>query len=74
MKALALWPYNTYFDFLPTVAQYVVFSNDILRPQAGFTLYNITDGIVAHDIAAWFGRWLIRQHPSWNVTTVTVLF
>ncbi|KAL4968819.1 uncharacterized protein BDV14DRAFT_166800 [Aspergillus stella-maris] len=38
-------------EMLPSFGSYVIANNDILKPQSGFTLYNITDGIAATPIS-----------------------
>jgi len=49
-------------EFLPVLGAYTAVSPHILHPLPGYCLYNVTDGIVAHDLSSWFTRWLASQH------------
>lgn len=55
-----------YIEYLPLLGAYVIAGNDIVKPVPGFRLYNVSDGIMATDIASWFGRWINSQDFSWN--------
>ena len=48
-------------DCLPLLAANLIAADKITKPISGFALYNVTDGIVATDIAGWFARWLLSQ-------------
>ncbi|KAL4796029.1 hypothetical protein BDV19DRAFT_388741 [Aspergillus venezuelensis] len=54
----------------PSFGSYVLANNDILKPQSGFTLYNVTDGIAATDISSWFTRWLMSSPLTYAATTI----
>ncbi|KAJ5520076.1 hypothetical protein N7463_000529 [Penicillium fimorum] len=57
-------------DWLPVLGSYTVANDDILRPEPGYVLYNITDGIMATDISAWFTRWLATFPLTYTATTI----
>lgn len=59
-------------EYLPVLAAYTVANNDIVRPEPGYVLYNITDGIMAADVAAWFTRWLMTFPLTYTATTITL--
>lgn len=59
-------------EFLPFLAAYTVANNQITGPLPGFVLYNITDGIMATDLAGWFCRWLLCQDLKYSTTTITI--
>lgn len=65
---------NRYFETMPTIAPFVVAGDYISKPLPGFVLYNITDGIMATDISAWFGRWLLAQNLTWNSSTLFISY
>ena len=50
-----------FFDCLPLLAANLIAADKITKPVPGFTLYNVSDGIVATDVAGWFSRWLLSQ-------------
>ncbi|KAJ5903486.1 hypothetical protein N7504_005869 [Penicillium tannophilum] len=56
--------------WVPILGSYAVANDEIAAPEPGFVLYNITDGIMATDIAAWFTRWLISFPLSYTATTI----
>lgn len=56
----------SYLEYMPLLGAFIIANNDIAKPIPGFTLYNVTDGIMATDIAAWFGRWISSHDFSWN--------
>jgi hypothetical protein len=45
-------------NWLPVLASYTVVNDDILKPEPGYVLYNITDGIVVTQVSARFTCWL----------------
>jgi hypothetical protein len=45
-------------NWLPVLASYTVVNDDILKPEPGYVLYNITDGIVVTQVSAQFTCWL----------------
>ncbi|KAJ5881613.1 uncharacterized protein N7529_000285 [Penicillium soppii] len=47
-----------------------VTKDDFAAPEAGFVLYNITDGIMATDVAACFKRWLTFSPLTYTATTI----
>ncbi|RHZ43688.1 uncharacterized protein CDV56_102888 [Aspergillus thermomutatus] len=57
-------------EYLPLLGAYVVANNNIMAPKPGFVLYNVSDGIMAIDVAGWFCRWLLSQQISWNSTSL----
>lgn len=59
-------------EYLPVLAGNVIADNSFTKPIPGFVLYNITDGIVATDVAGWFSRWLICQHLTWSSTSLAI--
>jgi len=64
---------NRLTEFLPVLAAFVVAGDNITKAIPGFTVYNITDGIVATDVAGWFARWLLLQDFKWNSSSVRVI-
>ena len=59
-------------DFLPLLGAFVVAGDNISEALPGFYLYNISDGIVARDIAPWFARWLKSESLTWSSTYLSV--
>ena len=57
---------------LPLLGAYKVADNSIVKPMPGFTLYNISDGILATDITGWFARWLLCQDLTFTSTTLII--
>ncbi|RBR03241.1 uncharacterized protein FIESC28_11795 [Fusarium coffeatum] len=64
---------NTYTEWLPLLGAYIIANDHITEPMPGFTLYNITDGIVATDLAGWFTRWLVCQDLTVCSSTIRIL-
>ncbi|KAI1749455.1 hypothetical protein F4782DRAFT_303928 [Xylaria castorea] len=64
--------YNRYTEYMPLLGAFVIADDQLVRPIAGFTLYNISDGIVATDLAGWFERWLQSRDLTFCSSTVTV--
>lgn len=63
---------NGYAEYLPFLAAQIFADNTIADSVPGFTLYNITDGVLAIDLSAWWTRWLLCQKLNWNTTTLQV--
>ena len=61
-----------YVEYLPLLAPQIIASNSICQPIPVFHLYNISDHVVATDLAAWFCRWLQCQELTWNSTSFRV--
>ncbi|KAK1753885.1 hypothetical protein QBC47DRAFT_385142 [Echria macrotheca] len=61
--------YSPATEWLPILGGYIFGNNSFTDPQPGFVLYNVTDGIMATDVSAWFTRWLLR-HPTTYSSTV----
>ncbi|KFA72445.1 hypothetical protein S40288_10289 [Stachybotrys chartarum IBT 40288] len=57
-------------DWLPILGSYAVANNEIVEPQPGFVLYNVTDGIMAIDLSSWFTRWLELCLLTYSATTI----
>lgn len=52
---------NRFVEYLPLLAPQIIADNTITHVVPGFTLYNITDGVLAIDLSAWLTRWLLCQ-------------
>lgn len=63
---------NSYTQYLPHLASHIYADNSIAETLHGFTLYNITDGIKATDLSAWFTRWLSCQTVGWQETVLEI--
>lgn len=57
-------------DWQPQLAAHVIASNQFAKPLSGFNLYNVSDGILATDLAGWFARWLLQQDLAWNTSII----
>jgi hypothetical protein len=57
-------------DWLPVLAPHVVAGNQIVPSRPGFTLYNLTDGVVATDVSSWFTRWLITEPITYTASVI----
>lgn len=68
-KAVGRLTENPYVEYLPLLAAFVVSGNRFVQPMPGCVLYNISDGIMATDVAGWLARWLTAQKLNWNTTT-----
>ncbi|KAI9850784.1 MAG: hypothetical protein M1830_006959 [Pleopsidium flavum] len=64
--------YNRYTEYTPILAGFIIAGDNITKPVPGFTLYNITDAILATDVTGWFARWLTCQDLSWNSSTLHI--
>ncbi|KAF2670016.1 hypothetical protein BT63DRAFT_478234 [Microthyrium microscopicum] len=56
------------FEYLPLFASQIFVDNTITASVPGFTLYNITDGILSTDLSTWWARWLLCQEITFNTT------
>ncbi|KAK5726247.1 hypothetical protein LTR17_012867 [Elasticomyces elasticus] len=63
---------NRYTENLPLLGSYIVANNAIRKPKLGFTIYNITDGIMATDVTPWFARWLLCAKLSYCHSTLVI--
>ncbi|PYH71694.1 uncharacterized protein BO88DRAFT_433646 [Aspergillus vadensis CBS 113365] len=52
---------SRWLEYMPLLAINVVATNQFLRKQPSFFLYNVTKGIHTTDMAAWFTRWIQCQ-------------
>lgn len=59
-------------DWLPYLGAHVVASNRFTVPIPGFTLYNVSDGILATDLTGWLSRWLLTEEVTFNSTTLYI--
>lgn len=64
--------WNRFAEWLPLLASNTIASDQITQPIPGFVLYNITDGILATDLAGWFARWLLCENLTPCSTTITI--
>ncbi|GIZ46604.1 hypothetical protein CKM354_000972400 [Cercospora kikuchii] len=56
-------------EFLPFLAAHIVAGDRIRDEQAGFAIYNVTDGICTTELKGWFTRWLSSQEIRGATTT-----
>ena len=49
------------WEYFPLLAGHIFADDSIADPIPGFVLYNVTEGVVATDLSAWFTRWLLCQ-------------
>lgn len=70
--ALGQLTWSTLAEWLPMLASYIIANNRVTEPLPGFTVYNITDGIMAMDLAGWFSRWLLCENVTFCSTTVHI--
>lgn len=66
---------SLYFEYLPLLGAFVVAGNRFTVKKPGFTLYNVSAGIMTTELAGWFSRWLqtqdfnqVRSIVTWQVT------
>lgn len=66
---------SPYFDYLPLLGAFVVAGNRFTKKKSGYTLYNVSAGIMTTELAGWFSRWLqtqdfnqVRSIVTWQVT------
>lgn len=62
--------YSPATEWIPILGAYIFGNNTFTDPQPGFVLYNITDGIMATDVSAWFTRWLLRHPITYSSTVI----
>jgi hypothetical protein len=62
---------NRYTEYLPLLGGFIVAQDRIVKPLPGFVVYNITDGVMATDVAGWFSRWL-SVNLTWSSTTLHI--
>jgi hypothetical protein len=53
---------SAYLNFLPLLGAFIVAGNRFTKKQSGFTIYNVSAGIMTTEVAGWFSRWLKSQH------------
>ncbi|KAF2655682.1 hypothetical protein K491DRAFT_598372 [Lophiostoma macrostomum CBS 122681] len=70
-KCLGRLVYSPFENF-PLLAGHIFAGNTIADPIPGFILYNITEGIMATDLSAWFTRWLLCQKITSTDTRLTI--
>ncbi|KAJ5802658.1 uncharacterized protein N7503_005108 [Penicillium pulvis] len=65
---------SVYFDYLPLLGAFIVAGDRFKERKLGYTLYNISAGIVTTELSGWFSRWLraqefhkIRSKITWEV-------
>ncbi|KAI8935181.1 hypothetical protein NX059_007774 [Plenodomus lindquistii] len=63
---------NRYADWLPMLGSYIIANDQITEPLPSFSLHNITDGIVATDLAGWFCRWLLCQDFTMCSSSISI--
>jgi hypothetical protein len=61
---------STWFEYLPLLGAFVVAGNSFRSKEAGFNLYNITQGIHTTDMASWLTRWMKSQNFETNKSIV----
>ena len=52
---------SRWLEYLPFLGAFVIANQSFREKQAGYNLYNITQGIHTTDIAPWFTRWMKSQ-------------
>ncbi len=52
---------SAYLEYLPILGAFVIAGNQITCKEAGFNLYNISQGIHTTDLSAWLTRWMLSQ-------------
>jgi hypothetical protein len=65
---------SPYLEFLPLLGAFVIAGDRFTEKRSGFTLYNISGGIMTTEVAGWFSRWLraqrfrkVRSIVTWEV-------
>jgi hypothetical protein len=61
---------SVYFEYFPLLGAFVIAGNTFRSKEAGFNLYNITQGIHTTDMAAWLTRWMQSQDFEANRSVV----
>ncbi|KAJ5893838.1 hypothetical protein N7495_005529 [Penicillium taxi] len=66
---------SLYLDYLPILGAFIIAGGRFTSRKSGFTLYNITEGIITSELTGWFSRWLesqefhqVRSIVSWEIT------
>ncbi|KAL5337359.1 hypothetical protein BJX70DRAFT_389392 [Aspergillus crustosus] len=65
---------SEYFDYLPLLGAFVVAGDRFTEKKIGYTIYNISAGIMTTELAGWFSRWIqaqdfstVRSKVTWKV-------
>ncbi|KAK5122204.1 hypothetical protein LTR85_004114 [Meristemomyces frigidus] len=59
-----------YTEYLPLLAAFLVAGDRFTDEQAGYSLYNLTDGIHTTELKGWFTRWLSTQKLENSSTSI----
>ncbi len=59
-----------FLEYFPLLGAFVISGNSFRNKEAGFNLYNITQGIHTTDLAAWLTRWMQSQKFESNRSLV----
>ncbi|KAK4548571.1 hypothetical protein LTR36_009481 [Oleoguttula mirabilis] len=59
-----------YTEYLPLLAAFLVAGDRFTAEQAGYSLYNLTDGIHTTELKGWFTRWLSTQKLENSSTSI----
>lgn len=70
--ALGQLTHNGYLEYLPFLAANVVAADTIAKPLPGYRLFNLTDGVEALDVSAWFTHWLEHQRLQYASTKIRI--
>jgi hypothetical protein len=60
------------FEYFLLLAGHIFADNSVAEPVPGFILYNITEGIMATGLSAWFKRWLLCQNLTYCSTELDI--
>jgi hypothetical protein len=52
---------STWLEYLPLLGAYVIANERFREKEAGYNIYNISQGIHTTDLASWFSRWIKAQ-------------
>lgn len=65
---------SEYLDYLPLLGAFTVAGNRFTEKKTGYSLYNISAGVMTSELAGWFSRWIqaqpfhrVRSKVSWEV-------
>lgn len=72
-RALGQLTRNRWADWLPILGGHIIANNQITEPLPGFSLHNISDGIMATDLAGWFSRWMLSQDFTMCSSLITIV-
>ena len=64
---------NGLTDFMPLLGAYRIAGNQFVTVEAGYTMYNLSDGIMNTELSAWFTRWLsqyVGEHAALDLNIV----